>query len=148
MRKMYKLFILLFFILFFSSPVVAQEDLKEVEEVVTLAEEPGEGVITGEVISLDASSGSISVKTDDGAEKTFSVIDGETILWKGIEDIGLSDVKKGETAEVGYYTDEGGNLIASWVDVLIEEEIALEEEVAPLVGAEEEKGSPKGSQEE
>ena len=50
------------------------------------------------------------------------MIEGETIIWKGIEDIELSDVSKGQEAEVGYYTDDSGTLIASWVDVLVEEE--------------------------
>jgi len=84
----------------------------------------GEGVVTGEVTALDASAGSISVKGADGAEKAFSVIDGETILWKGIEDIKLSDIKKGENAEVGYYTNDAGKLVASWVDVIIPEQPA------------------------
>lgn len=140
---MKKIFILFLPILFFVGPVIAQEATEESEEVVTLIEEPGEGVVTGEVISLDAASGTISVKIDD-VEKTFSVIDGETILWKGIEDIELSDINTGDEAEVGYYTDDEGKLVASWVDVLIEEgvvPVGVEEET-------EEKGSPKGSPEE
>ena len=70
------------------------------------------------------SAGSISIKGADGAEKAFSVVDGETILWKGIEDIKLSDIKKGENAEVGYYTNDAGKLVASWVDVVVPEKPA------------------------
>lgn len=100
----------------------------------------GEGVVTGEVTALDASAGSISVKGADGAEKAFSVIDGETILWKGIEDIKLSDIKKGENAEVGYYTNDAGKLVASWVDVVIPEQPAsagAPATTAPVIPAEE-----------
>jgi multidrug resistance efflux pump len=52
------------------------------------------------------------------------VVDGETILWKGIEDIKLADIKKGDKAEIGYYTDDAGKLVASWVDVIVPEQPA------------------------
>src|SRR3989338_1765224 len=94
------------------------------EEMMPAEEGVGEGVVTGEVTALDAQAGSITVKGTDGAEKAFSVVDGETILWKGIEDIKLSDIKNGDKAEVGYYTDDAGKLIASWVDVIIPEQPA------------------------
>lgn len=94
------------------------------EEMMPAEEGLGEGVVTGEVTALDAQAGSISVKGADGAEKAFKVVDGETILWKGIEDIKLSDIKNGDKAEVGYYTDDAGKLIASWVDVIIPEQPA------------------------
>lgn len=94
------------------------------EEMLPAEEGVGEGVVTGDVTALDAAAGSITIKGTDGAEKAFSVVDGETILWKGIEDIKLSDIKTGEKAEVGYYTDDAGKLIASWVDVIIPEQPA------------------------
>ena len=127
MKILTRFFILFFFMLFLVAPVFAQEDAEEVlatEE--TAAVEKGvffsdEGVITGEVVSLDATSGIITVKAD-GADRIFSVLDGETILWRGIEDIELVSIKVGEEAEIGYYTDESGTLVASWVDVLAEEE--------------------------
>jgi|GEM_PF-1055613 len=92
------------------------------EEMLPAEEGIGEGVITGDVTVLEISAGSITIKGGDGAEKAFSVVEGETILWKGIEDIKLSDIKKGDKAEVGYYTDDAGKLIASWVDVLVPEQ--------------------------
>ena len=104
------------------------------EEMLPAEEGMGEGVVTGEVTVLDASAGSISIKGADGAEKAFSVIDGETILWKGIEDIKLSDIKKGENAEVGYYTNDAGKLVASWVDVIIPEQPAP---ASPIMNEEE-----------
>ena len=100
------------------------EDMSADEEMLPAEEGVGEGVVTGEITSLDAAKGAISVKGADGAEKVFDVVDGETILWKGIEDIKLSDVKKGDKAEVGYYTDDAGKLIASWVDVIVPEQPA------------------------
>jgi len=127
MKRAIKFFILFFAILSLSAPIFAQEEVEEttssdLEELIPLkTEELEEGVITGEVTSLDATTGTIAVKTEDGVEREFSVVEEETILWKGIEDIELSDVKEGETAEVGYYSEESGRLIASWVDVLIEE---------------------------
>jgi len=137
MRKINRLWLLLVLIAVFLSPVFAQEVTEELAssvEEIALEEWTDEGVITGDVVSLDLETGSITVKAEAG-DKTFSVVDGETILWKGIEDIELADVNQGEETEVGYYTDEGGNLIASWVDVLIEEESPLElelkEETAP-----------------
>jgi len=132
MRKIMKAGIFFFFILFLAVPLIAQ-DAAPGEDII-LTEELGEGVITGEVTSLDADSNAITVKTEDGAERRFSVVSGETILWKGIEDIELSDIEQGEEAEVGYYSDENANLIASWVDVLIkrEEPVSLEVEPVPL----------------
>ncbi len=94
------------------------------EEAIPAEEGVGEGVVTGEITALDAAAGSITVKGADGAEKAFNVVDGETILWKGIEDIKLSDIKKGDKAEVGYYTNDTGKLVASWVDVIIPEQPA------------------------
>ena len=93
----------------------------------------GEGVVTGEITALDQTAGSITVKGVDGAEKAFSVVEGETILWKGIEDIKIADIKKGDKAEVGYYTNDAGKLVASWVDVIVPEQpAAAESQTAPV----------------
>jgi len=134
MRRSCKFFILFLFIAFLAVPVFAQEGSEEIS--VAVAEEEvlfsDEGVITGNVVSLDATSDTITVEAD-GESRTFSVVDGETILWRGIEDIELVDIKIGEEAEVGYYTDESGSFVASWVDVLVEEEVVpleVEEETA------------------
>jgi len=94
------------------------------EEVIPAEEGVGEGVVTGDITALDKTTGSITVKGADNAEKAFSVVDGETILWKGIEDIKLADINKGDKAEVGYYTNDAGNLVASWVDVIVPEQPA------------------------
>jgi hypothetical protein len=102
------------------------------EEAMPAEEGVGEGVVTGEITALDATAGSIAVKGSDGAEKAFSVIEGETILWKGIEDITLADIKQGEKAEVGYYTNDTGKLVASWVDVIVPEQpAAMGNQAAP-----------------
>lgn len=140
MKQFAGFFVLFLSIVFLAVPVFAQEATEQeaIEEVVAVSEEEilfsDEGVITGEVLSLDAASGTITVSAD-GAQKTFSVLDGETILWRGIEDIELAGIKAGEEAEVGYYSDESGALIASWVDVLVEEK---EEEAVSLEVEEEE----------
>jgi predicted RNA methylase len=124
MKKLAVLAFIFFFALFLAAPLFAQEDMEDVmtpEEDIALMEESSEGVVTGMIADLNIGAGTISLKASDGAEKTFSVVDGETILWKGIEDIELSGISKGEEAEIGYYTDDSGKLIASWVDILIEE---------------------------
>jgi len=146
-----KLVVVVFFIgavMFISAPGYSEDTASSDESMAISADEEmlpaeegvGEGVVTGEVTALDASSGSISVKGADGAEKAFSVIDGETILWKGIEDIKLSDIKKGDNAEVGYYTNDAGKLVASWVDVIIPEQPAgagVPDATAPVMTDEE-----------
>ena len=76
---------------------------------------PGEGVIIGEMSYMDGHS--IIVKTYNGAKK-FWIVDNETILWKDVGDIRLSDISVGDTLEVGYYTDQNGNRVASWADVI------------------------------
>ena len=107
-----------------ASPADEAMTVPQDEEMLPAEEGVGEGVITGDVTALDTTTGSITVKGVDGAEKAFSVVDGETILWKGIEDIKLADIKKGDKAEVGYYTDDAGKLVASWVDVIVPEQPA------------------------
>jgi hypothetical protein len=107
-----------------SEAVPANDTYSADEETLPAEEGVGEGVVTGDVTVLDATASSITIKGADGVEKAFSVVDGETILWKGIEDIKLSDIKKGDKAEVGYYTDDAGKLIASWVDVIVPEQPA------------------------
>ncbi len=102
----------------------AKEGAVTDEEAVPAEEGVGEGVVTGEITALDAQAKSITIKGADGVEKAFNVVDGETILWKGIEDIKLADIKKGDKAEVGYYTDDAGKLVASWVDVVVPEQPA------------------------
>ena len=44
--------------------------------------------------------------------------EGETIIWKGVDNIDLSAIKAGEEVEVGYYTGEDNEYIASWIDLL------------------------------
>lgn len=145
-RKLAVLVLFLWAIICISCPVFAEDAANtaqpadasvsalEDEEMLPAEEGVGEGVVTGEITSLDAAKGAISVRGADGAEKAFSVVDGETILWKGIEDIKLSDVKKGDKAEVGYYTDDAGKLIASWVDVIVPEQpaAATDSQAAPV----------------
>ena len=124
MKKLMGLAFLFFFVMLLVMPLAIAEDMEQMaapEEEVASSEDSGEGVVTGTVVDLNMSAGTISIKISDGGEKTFSVVDGETILWKGIEDIELSSINKGEEAEIGYYTDESGKMIASWVDVLVEE---------------------------
>lgn len=101
---------------------VQQDTLSTEEEMIPAEEGMGEGVVTGQVTLLDTASSTIAVKADDGAEKSFSVVDGETILWKGVEDVKLTDIKKDDKVEIGYYTNDAGKLIASWVDVIVPEE--------------------------
>lgn len=111
-----------------SAPAAEVQPVKDTtpqnEEALTAEEGVGEGVLTGEITALDETAGSITVKGADGAEKAFNVVNGETILWKGIEDIKLADIKKGDKAEVGFYTDDAGKLVASWVDVVVPEQPA------------------------
>ncbi len=116
-----------------DSSASSTETATPAEEDTMLAEEgAGEGVVTGEITALDQTAGSITVKGVDGAEKAFIVVEGETILWKGIEDIKIADIKKGDKAEVGYYTNDTGKLVASWVDVIVPEQPAS---AAPAVPA-------------
>jgi hypothetical protein len=65
----------------------AKDNMPAGEGAIPAEEGVGEGVVTGEITALDASAGTLSIKGADGAEKAFNVVDGETILWKGIEDI-------------------------------------------------------------
>ena len=142
---------LLFFILLLGNPLFAEEESAvpavSTEEEEVAAKEISEGVVTGEVISLDAASGTITLKVEGDTEKTFSVVEGETILWKGIEDIELSSIQNGDKAEVGYYTDDSDKLVASWIDVLIEEEEVVpaeeEKETMPLEEKTEEGSGPE-----
>jgi len=136
MEKGYKIFVLFLFVVFLAVPLSAEEGTDQAsvsEDDTMLSLELGEGVVVGKVTSLE--SDSITVKVEGDKETTFSVVDGETILWKGIEDITLSDIEEGEQAEIGYYTDEADNFIASWVDVIVEEIVSV-----PMIETEETSG--------
>lgn len=117
-----------------NTEVAPAKDAMPVDAEMFPAEEGvGEGVVTGDVTVLDTQAGSITIKSSDGSEKSFNVVDAETILWKGIEDIKLTDIKIGDKAEVGYYTDDAGKLVASWVDVIIPEQpAAVDTQTAPV----------------
>ena len=128
--KISKLLFVFTLMLLLVRPILAEEiqaTTPPAEEAKTSMEEGGEGVLVGEVTAIDMQASTITVKEDNGAEKTFSVVDGETILWKGVEDIALSSIPKGQKAEIGYYTNDTKKLIASWVDLVIEEEAAAPE---------------------
>jgi len=136
MERGYKIFVLFLFVVFLAVPLSAEEGTDQAsvsEDDTMLSLELGEGVVVGKVTSLE--SDSITVKVEGDKETTFSVVDGETILWKGIEDITLSDIEEGEQAEIGYYTDEADNFIASWVDVIVEEIVSV-----PMIETEETSG--------
>ena len=85
-------FYFLLCMLFLATPLFGQEDPGAVfsDDASAFLEELGEGVVTGEVTYVNTTSNSINIKIEAGKEKTFSVINGETIIWKGIEDIELS----------------------------------------------------------
>ncbi|OIO33953.1 MAG: hypothetical protein AUJ70_02090 [Candidatus Omnitrophica bacterium CG1_02_40_15] len=129
-----------------NTEVAPAKDIVSADEETLPAEEGvGEGVVTGDITALDTAAGSITIKGSDGAEKAFSVVDGETILWKGIEDIKLADIKKSDKAEVGYYTDDAGKLIASWVDVIVPEQpAATGGQTAPVSSQPAEPAAPEG----
>ncbi|MDP6686099.1 MAG: hypothetical protein QGI05_04010, partial [Candidatus Omnitrophota bacterium] len=125
MKKKIRFILLFLIVIFLTAPVIAEEPVTleggtvSTDEDIVFTEDLGEGVITGKVVSVDAELSTVTVELEGVGEKVFSVAEGETILWKGIDDIALSDIEVGVDAEVGYYTDEGGALVASWVDVLI-----------------------------
>ena len=127
MNKVLMLAVMAFCLMFAAVPAHAQEALSAAEDSsmvdadYDMMEDYGEGVITGKVIMLDLACKAVTVKTDSGIDSKFNILDGETILWKGVEDIEITDIREGDDVEVGYYTDESNNLIASWVDILIEE---------------------------
>ncbi|MFH1782176.1 MAG: hypothetical protein ABH848_01000 [Candidatus Omnitrophota bacterium] len=123
MKKVFTL-TLISIIISLSSISYAEEPIAVSEKVnatTYIQEESGEGVVVGDVSDLNLDSSLISVKIDD-KEMTFSIIQGETIIWKGIDDVELSAIKKDERVEIGYYTGQDDLHIASWIDVLVDTE--------------------------
>lgn len=138
-------------LIIFSSNILAQEVEEEssvteapqaTPEEVATEEETGEGVVTGTVTAINKEANTIALKDKDGNQRSFSVVEGETILWKGVADITLADIAVGNEAEIGYYTDDKGTLVASWVDLILPEEEAPAVPEAPVAP------SPKATPEE
>lgn len=73
-------------------------------------------VVRGKVTVVDLKANRISVQAE-GAEKNFTFDPQDFIVWQGDDEVKTEDIKAGVEAEVGYYTDENGLEIASWVDL-------------------------------
>ena len=74
-------------------------------------------VVRGKVAAIDLTANKISVTTDKGESLALSFDKEDFIVWKGDDEVDAKEVQLGSEAEVGYYADENGAKIASWVDL-------------------------------
>ncbi|MFH1848364.1 MAG: hypothetical protein ABH825_04015 [Candidatus Omnitrophota bacterium] len=103
----------------FAAPVFCQEDEVVQEET---------DIVAGKISAVDAQKASVTVTEEAGDVYTLTISEEETSIWRGDDTISLADLKMGETVELEYYTNEAGQKIAIWIDVLIEDMIAAPEE--------------------
>ena len=78
-------------------------------------------VIRGKVTMMDLKANRISLQAK-GKDHSFTFDPQDFIVWKGDDEVKTDEIKTGADAEVGYYTDETGVEIASWVDLTPAEE--------------------------
>ena len=74
-------------------------------------------VVRGKVVTIDLAANKLSVTTDKGESLALSFDKEDFIVWKGDDEVDAKEVQVGSEAEVGYYADENGAKIASWVDL-------------------------------
>lgn len=73
-------------------------------------------VIRGKVSMIDLKANRMTLQAD-GKDHSFTFDPQDFIVWKGDDEVKTDEIKTGAEAEVGYYTDETGIEIASWVDL-------------------------------
>ena len=73
-------------------------------------------VVRGKVTAIDQQAKRISIQAESG-NFNFNFDPEDFIVWKGDDEVKTDEIKTGADAEVGYYTDESGLQIASWVDL-------------------------------
>ena len=73
-------------------------------------------VIRGKVNMIDLKANRITLQAE-GKDHSFTFDPQDFIVWKGDDEVKTDEIKMGAEAEVGYYTDETGIEIASWVDL-------------------------------
>lgn len=95
-------------------------------------------VVRGKVVDLKDNK--LSITTTNGESLVLSVDPEDFIAWKGDDEVDLKAVQVGSEAEVGYYADETGNKIASWIDMTPLAEGAEEEMSPEALGEEGEVG--------
>ena len=78
-------------------------------------------VVRGKVTMVDLKANRISVEIES-KERSFTFDPQDFIVWKGDDEVKVEEIKTGSDAEVGYYKDETGIEIASWVDLTPVEE--------------------------
>lgn len=96
-------------------------------------------VIRGKVTTIDLKANRIAVEAE-GQSRNFTFEPQDFIVWKGDDEVKAEEITEGAEAEVGYYTDETGLEIASWVDLTPlegEEMISVPGEELTTVPAEE-----------
>jgi len=93
-------------------------------------------VIRGKVTNVDLKGNRVSIQSKEGKDFSFTFDPQDFIVWKGDDEVKVDEIKTGVEAEVGYYADETGREIASWVDLTPaeegEEEVTVPEAAAPV----------------
>ena len=79
-------------------------------------------VVRGKITTVDLNANKLSVQTSSGESLALSFDKEDFIVWKGDDEVEAKEIQTGSEAEVGYYADEAGAKIASWVDLTPVEE--------------------------
>ena len=96
-------------------------------------------VVRGKITTVDLVASKLAVQTSSGEALALAFDKEDFIVWKGDDEVEAKEIQIGSEAEVGYYADENGAKIASWVDLTpleaTEEPSAAVEGMAPETGA-------------
>lgn len=78
------------------------------------------GLISGTITGIDIEKKSITVSDDTGSSRNLFIDEEATVIWMRDKEVSISGIPAGKHAEVEYYKDESGNLVADWVDITAE----------------------------
>jgi hypothetical protein len=85
-------------------------------------------VVLGKIEKTEVSEKSVAIKSRTGEIVSLIVSDEETIIWIDDEEKEIEDIKKGSEVEAKYRINEKNQKIASWIDIITEEDILAAEE--------------------
>jgi len=74
-------------------------------------------VVEGEITQIDLKGHVLSIRTPQEEVLSVAFDPVDFIVWKGDDEVEPEEIQVGHQAELGYYADENGANIASWVDL-------------------------------
>lgn len=81
-------------------------------------------LVTGKITEIKTSENLITVNSNSGEVIEFVFSEGETVIWIDDDEKSIEDLKPDMEAELKYTENEREQKVLSWIDIVINEEIA------------------------